>query len=154
MIRFGKLASFVISAAVLLSLPALAIADEKAGDGAARTERASSAKKTMNVKRLVLARGIDGHEPQEAATTFAAKDDRVYAFVEVENPGSDDTVSVVFEPPTGPAFGAIPLKVAGGAARYRTWAFTRRAHEIGEWAVVVRDAHDKVLGRQTFTITK
>ena len=60
----------------------------------------------------------------------------------------------MFAPPTGPAFAEIPLKVGGGAAHFRTWAFTRRAHEAGEWTVVVRDAHGKVLGRQSFTITK
>jgi hypothetical protein len=108
----------------------------------------------MSVKRLVLARGIDGHEPQDVATTFAAKDDRVYAFVEVENLGSDDTVAVVFQPPSGAALGEITLKVGGGAAHFRTWAFTRRAHEVGDWTVVVRDTHGKVLGRQTFTVTK
>lgn len=153
MIRFAKLASFALPAALLFVVPTVVHADEKAGDGSSRTERSSSAKK-MSVKRLVLAHGIDGREPQDVATSFAAKEDRVYAFVEVENPGGDDTVSVVFEPPSGPAFAEIPLKVSGGAAHFRTWAFTRRAHEVGEWTVVVRDPHGKVLGRQAFTVTK
>ena len=153
MIRLSKLASFILPAALLFSLSATAVADEKAGDGSAKSQRTSSSK-AMSVRRLVLAHGVDGHEPQEAATAFTTKEDRVYAFVEVENPGSDDTVSVVFEPPSGPAFAEIPLKVAGGAAHFRTWAFTRRAHDAGEWAVVVRDSHGKLLGRQSFTITK
>jgi hypothetical protein len=151
--RFAKLASIVLPAALLLA-PATGHADEKAGDGASHAPRTSSAKKTMNVKRLVTARGIDGHEPQDVATSFAAREDRIYAFVEVENPGSDDAISVVFQPPSGPAFAEIPLKIGAGAAHFRTWAFTRRAHEVGEWAVVVRDTHGKVLGRQSFTITK
>ena len=152
MIRFAKLGPMVLTAVALLAAPAVVSAHEKAGEGT-ESSRASSSKK-MSVKRLVLARGIDGHEPQDVASTFAAKDDRVYAFVEVENLGSDDTVAVVFEPPSGPALGAISLKVGGGAAHFRTWAFTRRAHEVGDWTVVVRDTHGKVLGRQTFTVTK
>ena len=74
-----------------------------------------------------------------SSSTFKANDDRVYAFVEVENPTkTDGTIHVVFEPPTGPALAEIPLKV-GETARFRTWAFTRKAHAPGEWAVVVRD---------------
>ena len=53
---------------------------------------------------------------------------------------------------TGLSF-AVPLKVGAGAAHFRTWAFTRRAHEAGEWTVVVRD-QGRVLARQSFTVTK
>jgi hypothetical protein len=106
---------------------------------------------SLSIKRLVLAHGVEGREPQSETTSFDMKDDRVYAFMEVENTTkSEKTISVVFEPPSGAAFGAIPLKVGEGP-RFRTWAFTRRAHEKGEWAVVVRSG-DTVLGRQTFTV--
>jgi hypothetical protein len=105
----------------------------------------------LEVKRLVFARGIDGHEPQDAATAFSAKEDRVYAFVEVANPGSEENIDVVFQPPTGAAF-SVPLKV-GSSKGFRTWAFTRRAHESGEWTVTVRTAH-KTLAHQSFTVTR
>ena len=108
----------------------------------------------LGVKRLVLAHGIDAREPQEPSSTFKANDDRVYAFVEVQNPSkTEGTIHVVFEPPTGPALAEIPLKV-GESARFRTWAFTRKAHAPGEWAVVVRDDHGKLLGKQTFVVEK
>ena len=151
MIPFAKLASVVLTAVTLLSVSGAASAEEKPGEGTGTRQRASSTKK-LAVKRLVFARGIDGHEPQDAAATFSAKEDRVYAFVEVENPGSEDSVEVVFQPPTGLSF-AVPLKVGAGAAHFRTWAFTRRAHEAGEWTVVVRD-QGRVLARQSFTVTK
>jgi DUF2914 family protein len=110
--------------------------------------------KSLGVKRLVLAHGIDGHEPQEATSSFRANNDRVYAFVEVSNnTKSEGTIHVVFLPPTGPALAEIPLKVGDGP-RFRTWAFTRKVHEAGEWAVVVRDDHGKLLGRQSFTVAK
>jgi hypothetical protein len=106
----------------------------------------------LGVKRLVLAHGIDGHEPQEPSGSFKTSDDRVYAFVELDNPArTGSAISVVFEPPSGPPGAEIPLTV-GETARFRTWAFTRRAHVAGEWTVVIRDAEHRVLGRQTFTV--
>jgi hypothetical protein len=131
-----KLAAMVVTGFALVSLPGAALADGN----------------PLEVKRLVFARGIDGHEPQEAATTFSTKDDRVYAFVELSNGGADDNINVVFQPPTGASF-AVPLKVSGKATRFRTWAFTKKTQEAGEWTVVVRDSGNKVLSRQSFTIT-
>lgn len=136
--HFTKLASIVLTAAALCSLAGPAAADDR---------------KSLEVNRLVFARGIDAHEPQDAATAFSAKEDRVYAFVELANPGGDDNVEVVFQPPAGASF-SVPLKVSAKAAHFRTWAFTRRAHEAGEWTVVVRAPGGKALARQSFTITK
>jgi hypothetical protein len=114
----------------------------------------AGAEKPMSVKRLVLAHGVDGREPQETSTTFRASDDRVYAFVELENPSkTEDAITVVFQPPSGTALPEIPLKV-GESARFRTWAFTRRAHDAGEWTVVIRASQGRVLARQTFTVSK
>lgn len=111
--------------------------------------------KPLAVKRLVLAHGVANHEPSDATTTFKQNDDRVYAFLEVENPtGAKSGVSVVFVSPKGEAMGAIPLTV-GESPRFRTWAFTRKAHEAGEWSVIIReDGKHKVLARQTFTVAK
>jgi len=129
-------------------LLALAILPVFAATSASASESPATGK--MAVTRLVLAHGVEAREPQSVTTEFDAKNDRVYAFVEVDNKTrSDKTISVVFEPPTGPAFAEIPLKVGDG--HFRTWAFTRRAHEKGEWAVVVRSG-DQILGRQTFTV--
>jgi hypothetical protein len=150
--RFTKLASIVLTASALVSVAGVVSADQKTAGGGTGTQRASSSK-TLEVNRLVFARGIDGHEPQDAATSFSAKEDRVYAFVELANPGTDDNIEVVFVPPSGVSF-AVPLKVSGGAAHFRTWAFTRKAHDAGEWTVIVRDSGNKVLARQTFVVTK
>lgn len=111
--------------------------------------------KSIAVKRLVLAHGVANHEPSDTTTTFKQNDDRVYAFIEVENPtGTKSGVSVVFVSPKGETMGAIPLAV-GETQRFRTWAFTRKAHEAGEWNVIVReDGKHKVLARQTFTVAK
>jgi DUF2914 family protein len=142
----------MMTAAALLALPAVASADGKTAPGDSSSARNTTAKR-LGVKRLVLAHGIDGHEPQDASATFKSSDDRVYAFVELENPAKTaDAISVVFEPPSGPATAQIPLAV-GESARFRTWAFTRRATTAGVWTVVIRDAQHRVLARQTFTVT-
>jgi hypothetical protein len=105
----------------------------------------------MTVKRLVLAHGVDAREPQEATSRFKRNDDRVYAFVEVANSSDDGKISVVFQPPTGGALAEIPLEVKK-SPRFRTWAFTRKAHEAGQWGVTVRDEKGRILAKETFTV--
>jgi Protein of unknown function (DUF2914) len=141
MMRFAKLGSAVV---IGLSLVAMSTTAGAEGNTSAK----------LSVKRLALAHGIDGHEPEEVASTFRSNEDRVYAFVELANPsGAEDAISVVFQPPHGAALPEIPLKV-GKSARFRTWAFSRQVHDAGEWTVVIRGARDRVLARQTFTVTR
>jgi hypothetical protein len=110
----------------------------------------------LEVKRLVLARGVEGREPLEPDTVFNAKETRVYAFVELENPErAPGEVFVSFEPPKGKPAGTPPGSIAlavGEGARWRTWAFTRQAHESGEWQAVVRDQKGRELARQPFEV--
>ena len=125
--------------------------------------------KKLAVKRISIARGVNGHEPLDAATTFDAKTDKVYAFVEVENPEKlSGEITVEFQPPSkkydGPQARAagessdrhvnarVTLGV-GESSRWRTWAFTRQAHEAGEWTAIVRDERGHELAREKFEIT-
>ncbi|CAN5924272.1 hypothetical protein BH11MYX4_BH11MYX4_34100 [soil metagenome] len=148
--NFARLGSMMLAAATLLAVAATASADGKTTPAGGS---ASASAKRLCVKRLVLAHGIDRHEPQDASGTFKSSDDRVYAFIELENPGKlGGAISVVFEPPSGPPVAEIPLSV-GETSRFRTWAFTRKARTAGEWTVVVRDGEHRVLARQTFTVT-
>ena len=148
--NFARLGWMMVAASTLLAVSATASADGKTAPGGGS---ASTSGKRLGVKRLVLAHGIDGHEPQDATGTFKSSDDRVYAFVELENPGKvGSAISVVFEPPSGPPVASIPLTV-GETSRFRTWAFTRKARAAGEWTVVIRDGEHRVLARQTFTVT-
>lgn len=105
----------------------------------------------MVVKRLVLAHGVDAREPQQATSHFKRNDDRVYAFVEVASTSDDGKINVVFQPPSGSTLGEIPLEVKK-SARFRTWAFTRKAHEVGQWGVTIRDEQGRVLAKETFTV--
>lgn len=117
---------------------------------------ATPSRPDLGVKRLVLTHGVNGKEPsdRESVKTFKSSDDRVYAFVEIDNPKkNEDRILVTFEPPVGAAHAEIPLKV-GESSRFRTWAFTRRAHEAGTWSVVVRDTHGHELARERFTVER
>jgi hypothetical protein len=137
---FAQIGSTVVGMALLLGVTNVAARE--------------ASPKEMSVSRLVLAHGIDAHEPQQPTSSFKTRDDRVYAFVEVQNPTkATGKILVVFEPPSGPALAPIPLEV-GDSSRFRTWAFTRKAHDAGEWAVVVRDEKDRVLARETFSVER
>jgi hypothetical protein len=107
----------------------------------------------LSVTRTVLTHGVEGREPKDSVGTFRASDGRVVAFVELENPRRIDTsITVVFVPPSGPT-AEIPLHV-GETSRYRTWASTRQAHEIGTWTVLVRDSGGHVLARHPFKVER
>jgi hypothetical protein len=115
---------------------------------------AMPSKPDLGVKRLVLTHGVSAREPSDSATTFKTNDDRVYVFVEIDNPKkAEGRILVSFEPPVGSPQAEIPLKV-GDTARFRTWAFTRQAHAAGNWAVVVRDPQGRELARERFTVEK
>jgi hypothetical protein len=104
------------------------------------------------VERLLVARGIEGREPQGLDTIFGADEKRVYAFVEVDNPErAPGGVTVEFVDPTGHALPPIDLSV-GESSRWRTWAFTRRAHAPGTWQAVVRDDGGRVLASTQFDV--
>jgi hypothetical protein len=108
----------------------------------------------LKVKRLVLAEGVKGREPVEPGTSFKADDDRIYAFVEIENGGAEAAqVTVEFEPPGGgAASGNVTLDV-GSSPHWRTWAYTRAAKKPGEWTAVVRSESGEVLAKAPFEVT-
>jgi hypothetical protein len=107
----------------------------------------------LRVKRLVLARDVAEREPVSASDRFARGEaDRIYAFVEVENPErAESEIHVTFEPADGAPTGHVRLRV-GPSSRWRTWAYTRGARSPGAWEAVVRDASGTVLARAPFAI--
>lgn len=108
----------------------------------------------LRVKRLVLAEGVDGREPIGPRSAFRADEmDKVYAFVEVDNPERlGGAITVSFEPPDGPEIGNVRLAV-GATSRWRTWAFSRAVRVAGEWSAVVRDESGHILAREPFLVT-
>lgn len=107
----------------------------------------------LAVKRITIAKGVANHEPKDETDTIDSKNERVYAFVEVDNPQKlPGEITVEFQPPSKKYEGRISLGV-GESSRWRTWAFTRQAHEAGEWTAIVRDERGKELAREKFTVT-
>ncbi len=104
------------------------------------------------MKRITIARGVDHREPIDPGTSIDAKAQKVYAFVEVDNPERlPGEISVEFQPPSKKYEGQITLGV-GETSRWRTWAFTRQAHEVGEWTAIVRDDKGRELAREKFDV--
>jgi len=111
----------------------------------------------MKITKLVLARGIDkgekGRTPREPGKSFLNDGNRVYAFIEVDNPTKDPSelkVSWVF-PNSDKERGQVELEV-GTSKKWRTWAFTSFCKKSGMYEVVVRDQEDQLLARAPFEI--
>ena len=121
-----------------------------------KTKRASSSAAKLEVKRLVFAEGIKNREPVAAKTSFSPDEARkIYAFVEVENPGAEESeVTVSFEPPGGGAAKGLVTLDVGPSRRWRTWAFTRGATTAGSWTAVVRGPQGEELARAPFEVTQ
>jgi hypothetical protein len=110
---------------------------------------------SFKVKRFVLTPAVAGREPTEPRTSFDRDETgRIYAFVELENESrAPGEIVVAFEPPDGGALrGNVTLEV-GPHPRFRTWAFTRSAREVGSWTAVVMDSNGAILARAPFDVT-
>lgn len=136
---------------------AAAPAPKVAEKPAKKQARSKVADAPLGVRRLVVAEGVERgrREPVGAASSFKLGNvDRLYAFVEVENPArSEAEVFVTFEPAdNGASQGQVSLDV-GAAPRWRTWAYTRGVKKAGIWAAVVRSSDGTVLARTRFEVT-
>lgn len=149
----------VAVAAPPASPPAAAVTAPDASVAVGKTGKAGSEKgrgaAELKVKRLVLAEGVKDREPVAPGTMFRAPEtERLYAFLEIENPGDvEGEVTVAFVPPGGGApVGNVTLGV-GPSPRWRTWAFTRGARTVGEWTAIVRSETGEELARAPFEVT-
>ena len=135
--------------------PVAAIAPLKGVEAPAAKPRKTKSSGELHVRRLVLADGVANREPTDPESSFDGKtQDRIYAFVELENPSQEKGQIVIeFDPPGGgPPRGLVKLDV-GASPRWRTWAFTREARTAGEWTLVVKSEDGKVLAKTPFTVT-
>ncbi len=107
------------------------------------------------IRRLITASNIEDREPVAASPVFADGEDRVYAFLELSNESSEaKTVTVFFMSPSGKVHGGVELAVPANAARWRTWAYTRFADELGLWRVEVRSSAGALLGSLPFEVAE
>jgi hypothetical protein len=104
------------------------------------------------VKRLVVARGIENHEPIEISDAFKLEAKPIYAFVELENGSGNDSEIVVSFEKGSKRTGMVELAVPSNAKRWRTWGKSNRVNEAGQWYAVVKNSEGKELARTPFSI--
>jgi hypothetical protein len=124
-------------------------------DAPKASKRKLASTEKLRIKRLVVSEGVANREPVDIESSFSAKrTDRIYAFVEVENPAQEkDEIVVEFDPPGGgDPRGNVTLNV-GAAQRWRTWAFTREVKTTGEWTAVVKTRDGQIIATAPFTVT-
>jgi hypothetical protein len=109
----------------------------------------------LKVKKLVVATDIERSKRQpsgEASSFKKGEFDKLYAFLEVENPGDEADVVVSFDPPSNKSeTGNIELAV-GRSPGWRTWGFSRAFDETGSWTAIVRTKDGKELARTEFEV--
>ena len=138
------------------ALLAKADAAKAAGPPVKRSsDKAKADGSALTVKRLVISTGVDRgtRRPSGEATSFTkGAFEKLYAFVEVENPGDEADIVVSFDPPSDKAErGNIELSV-GRSPTWRTWGFSRAFDEAGTWTAIVRTRSGKELARTEFEV--
>lgn len=135
--------------------PAPSVAPKADATAVRETPRPKSDGKSLKVKRLVLATSVDrsSREPEGVGTAFTKGEfEKLYAFVELSNPGDESEIIVTFDPPSDkPAKGRVRLDV-GSSPRWRTWATSKGLDETGEWTAIVTAPDGRVLAKETFEI--
>ncbi|MDH3728107.1 MAG: DUF2914 domain-containing protein [Myxococcales bacterium] len=109
----------------------------------------------ITIRRLITAPDIEGREPLAASPVFGHDEEKVYAFLDLSNTSEEPkTVTVFFVGPSGKVSGGVELEVPANVPRWRTWAYTRFADELGLWRVEVRSAAGVLLGALPFEVAE
>jgi hypothetical protein len=114
--------------------------------------RHAHASDALSVRRLVVATGIEDHEPTGASDVVDTDEERVYAFLDVANPGEDETLVVTFASDDGAhVVGHVEVSVPAHTARWRTWAFSRHLSP-GAWHAEVRTTDGRLVDEHAFEV--
>lgn len=109
----------------------------------------------VTLKRLITAPSVEAREPVAPTALFGDRDEKIYAFLDVENASPQEKVlEVFFIAPSGKVTGGVALSIPAETARWRTWAFTRHADEVGLWRVEVRGPTGALLGTLPFEVAE
>ena len=140
--------------------PASAAADLESHEPAAtprlaatRPQPAAIEGESLSVRRLIVAHGVEDHEPVGSSSRFNTDDERVFAFMEMANPSDEaKQVIVTFESNDGTAVGHVRVNVPANAPRWRTWAWSRQINRPGTWTAVLSTPDGTELGRERFEV--
>jgi hypothetical protein len=107
----------------------------------------------LKLKRFVVTHKIENREPTPG-DDFSVGSAPVYAFVELENSGSNSrAIRLLFENlDTKATVGHVKLTVPAAQPHYRTWGNTRLIRDPGHWVAVVTTADGIELGRAPFEV--
>lgn len=112
----------------------------------------ASAEHALVIKRLLVTHAIEDREPV-AAEALLAGTTPVFAFVELENPSSDEQkIVITFEHESGKRVGFVELTIPKEQKRWRTWGQTKNIASPGSWTAIVTAPGGAELGRTTFDV--
>lgn len=108
----------------------------------------------VSARRLIVTHAIEDREPVDDLTVVddLARGERLYAFVDLANAGGASEVEVVFRHESGDTVGHVTLEVPAHARRHRTWAYSTRVEEPGNWTATVRDTDGHTLATTSFEV--
>lgn len=115
---------------------------------------AQSSTTRITVAEVVIATGVEDHEPVGVGTTFPAGTP-LYCFIRAQNrTGAEGTITVSWETtenPVGRARGGTSLTIPARPT-FRTYARTAVERPAGSYRCVVRGDQGRVLGSADFTV--
>ncbi len=130
------------------------IAQPSPHQGSAPSSPPDAAKSAqLEVRRVVVTRGIEGREPA-APTAIEADGQPTYAFVELRNEAPEEKTIVVRFDGEGHSVGHVRLRVPGEQQRWRTWALTRHIGTPGDWTAIVSTEDGRTLAQESFQVTQ
>ncbi len=106
----------------------------------------------LEVKRLVVTRGVAHREPIDTDHITAGAGP-VFAFVELKNSSdSNKVITIDFQRAGGKSVGHIKLKVPAHSTRWRTWGRTRMVDKGGQWTAIVKAGDGTQLAHTDFDV--
>jgi hypothetical protein len=114
--------------------------------------RVTHASDELTLRRLVVATDVADHEPVGASDTIDHDAERVYAFIDAQNPGDEATLVVTFTSDDGAhTVGHVDVSVPAHTSRWRTWAYSRHLSP-GLWHAEVRTTDGRLVDDHAFEV--
>lgn len=141
----------LLALALALSTTTVLAEDAPAAPKPAVAAAADAVASAPSLNRFELATGVEAREPVGAASEFSAGT-RVYAFLDVQNPGDATELVVTFEREGGARSPGVTLNVPSGK-RYRTHAFYSHTRAAGTYKCIVSTRDGTVVAEKTFQVS-
>ena len=107
----------------------------------------------LDIRRFATTAEIDEREPVAPTAVFDSGVERIYAFFDISNESDEaESLLVYFIGPNARVSGGVELEIPASVPRWRTWAYTRHAKQVGLWRVEVRDLDGELVGALPFEV--